>query len=400
MAVDVAAVLDLLARYGYLIVFGAALAEAVPLLGFLVPGQAVVILSGAVSATGKLDPFVLIGLVALAGVVGDAGTYYLGRHYGRDLIERYGERVGIRDRHLRRSDELFAKYGPFALVVMRFSFLTRAAGPMIAGITRMRQRVFWPINVLGAVAMGIAYIALGYFLGYSFEVLQQRVGRILAVALVAAVGVYVFYRVLRKFAPQFTREDRGLAYLGIGGAIAVGFLAKHVDDAGAANRVDRVEPALRGMVEPAMPALGVYDLVLSPILLGTLALAGLVLLAWRRRSPEAILVGLTIGGALLLASLLGLWLPGGLPDERTTMATAWLGVASYLAAVYGRWTGAGVATVGGFATTAALLARVGEGASPAAVVAGFLLAIAWLAICLLVLEFRLKRSLAGGSSST
>lgn len=382
---------ELLDRYGYLVVFLAALAEAVPLLGFLVPGQGFVIVAGALSAAGKLDPFVLVALVALAGVIGDAGTFYLGRHYGRDLIERFGPRVGIRERHLARSDELFRKYGPFALIIARFSFLTRAAGPMLAGVSRMKQRVFWPINVIGALAMGISYIALGYFLGVSFLLLQKTIGRILAVTLIVAVGVYVFYRVLRRFAPQFTREDLGLALLGAGGAVGVGVIAKHVDDLGAANALDAMQGGLAALLTPAAPALRLYDLALSPLLVGALAMAGLVLLAWRKRTPEAILVGLTIGGGLLLASLLSVWLPEGLPDERTAMATAWLGVASYLAAAQGRWTGVGVATVGGVATMAALLARAGGGAHVSGVLAGFLLAVAWLAVCLLVLEFRLKR---------
>lgn len=395
MAVDAAALAELLGRYGYLIVFLAAIAEAVPLLGFLVPGQAVVIVAGALSAGGNLDPLLLVALVALAGVIGDAGTFYLGRHYGRDLIERYGPRIGIRERHLARSDQLFQKYGPFALVIARFSFLTRAAGPMLAGVSRMRQRVFWPINVLGALAMAVAYIALGYFLGVSFLLLQARLGRILAVTLIVAIGVYAFYRVLRRFAPQFTREDRGLAYLGVGGAVGVGLLAKHVDDNAAANVADRVAPALREAAAPLGPAWEALDLVLSPAVVGVASLAGLAYLVWRQRPAEATLVGLTIGGALLLSGLLALWLPGGLPDERATMATAGLGVASYIAAVYGRWTGAAIAAVGGLSTTAALLARVWGGAAPSAAVAGFMLAIAWLAVCLLVLEFRVKRAPRG-----
>lgn len=399
MALDTVAIGELIERYGYLIVFVAALAEAVPLLGFLVPGQGFVILAGAVSAAGTLDPFVLAALVALAGVLGDAGTFYLGRRYGRDLIERYGPRIGIRERHLARSDQLFQKYGPFALIVMRFSFLTRAAGPMLAGVSRMRQRVFWPINVVGAVLMGASYIALGYFLGVSFLLLQKTIGRILAVTLLVAVGVYVFYRVLRKFAPQFTREDLGLALVGAGGAIGIGFLAKHVDDRGAANLVDPVGADLAETLAPAAPALGAYDAVLSPFLVGALAMASLGYLAWRQRVPEATLVGLTTGGALLLASVLSLWLPGSLPDARTAMATAGLGLASYLGAVYGRWTGAGVAVVGGIATTAALLARILGGATPSGALCGFLLAVAWLAICLLVLEFRLKRAPPASSTT-
>lgn len=407
MAVDVEGILVLLARYGYLIVFIAAVAEALPLLGWLVPGQAIIILAGALAAGGYLSLPILMVIAIPAGILGDAVGYYIGRRYGRSFIEKYGARVRITSRHLERSDLLFQKYGAFALVIARFSFLTRAVGPILAGMSRMRPSLFWVVNVIGAVAWSVAYTLLGFAFGVAFFEIQGRVGKILAWTLLAVIALYAFYRVLKRYAEQFTRDDLYIALVGVAGGATFGIIADRVQKLGAANPFDRHQQAYHEILAPAAPFFAVLDLLTWFPILGAIALGAFAYFFVHRRWWDATLVGMGVGGIILIVEILrpifrAALPPGagdGFPSASAATPLVLAGVVTYLiAARTTRRRGPVIAAlVGAAVATTAQLAGLAQGIeTPSSVFAGLALGIAWLSVTVLIVEFRLKRGGAGG----
>lgn len=402
MAENIDAILELISRYGYFIVFVAGLVEALPLLGWLVPGQAIIIIAGALAAAGYLELWALMVISVPAGIIGDALGYWIGRRYGRVLIEKYGARVKITSKHLEASDRLFAKYGPFALIVARFSFLTRAVGPILAGMSRMRARVFWPINVLGAIAWSVSYALLGFFFGFAFLQVQGIIGKILAWTLLGVVGLYVFYRVLKKYADQFTRDDLYIALAGVAGGAVFGLVADRVQKTGADNVIDEKLGALATLLAPAASFFSVVEILTSFVVVGAIALGAFLVFFARKRWWDATLVGLGVGGIIILVETLRpifrAALPPG-PGESFPSAVAatplvFVGVMTYLVATRSRrkrWPVL-VALAGGVVVGLAQVSRVAQGDEfPSAVVAGVALGVAWLSVTVLIVEFRLKR---------
>lgn len=401
---EVATVIALLERYGYLLVFLAGVAEALPLVGLLVPGQAVILLAGAVSASGHLNVWLVFVAAFPAGIIGDAVSYYIGRRHGRPLLERYGPRMAITERHLQRSEALFAKYGIFALILARFSFLTRGIGPMLAGISKMRQVVFWPLNIGGAFLWAAAYTMLGYFSGAAYFRVESILGRILTWTAVGVIGLYLLYRVLNKYAEHFTREDFYISLLGISGGTVFGVLADRVDKLGRLNHLDRIHAPLHDALQPARGVLAWLEPLGSYPAAGFIALGLLVWLAWRRRAWEAALCGLGIGGVLLLTETLRRvftrtlepeTVGGTFPGANAAVAVVLAGVVVYIFAYHARhvWQTLAVALGAGalaFAVGIAPIARLVE--FPTDVPAGFALGVTWLSVSILLVEFALKRA--------
>lgn len=399
---DISGIFALVIRYGYVIVAIASLAEALPIVGWLVPGQAVIIIAGAAAAAGYLDVRLLILIAIPAGIIGDAAGFYIGRRYGRTFLEKHGARLRIGPRHLERSDELFAKYGVFALIIARFSFLTRAVGPILAGMSKMRNRVFWPINVIGALLWAGAYSLLGYSLGFGFLALQAEIGKILAYTVLAVVALYVFYRVLKRYASQFTRDDLYIVLVGGSAGALFGVLADRIQDLGGSNSLDVNASAFTAIFAPAAPAFRVIEAATSFPVLGGLSLLALVFLFVKKRWWEATLVGLGVGGIIILVETLrpifGDLLPPGpgdsFPSASAAIPLVLAGVTTYLVA----WRaddprgGMGTAIGGAVIAALALFARLAQGdESPSSVLAGLALGTAWLCVTVLVVEFRLKR---------
>lgn len=394
----------LLERYGYLIVFFAALAEAFPFLSILVPGQAIIIAAGAFAALGHLSIAWVILLAIPAGILGDFVGFTVGRRYGRSVLERYGPRFRIGPKHLAASDRMFEKYGAFALVLFRFSFLTRPVGPLLAGMSAMKRRVFWVFNIVGAVLWAVAYSLLGYFFGVAFLELEGVIGRVLTWTVVGIVGIFLLYRFFKRYADQFTRDDLYLAIMGAATGAGFGIIADRVARRGVENFLDRHAGAFVDLLGGAGLLWRAMEFLASFELLGVVALGALGFLAMRRLVWEAALVGIAVGGAILIVQVLqplfARIVPadaaeGGFPSSFAAVSLVAGGVAAYLLASHTRRARGPVAVAvgAGLFSFLAAFARVAQGTElPSAALGGMMLGGTWLAIAILFVEFGLKRT--------
>ncbi|HEV8585776.1 MAG TPA: DedA family protein [Methylomirabilota bacterium] len=179
---------------------GAAL-ESAAFLGFLVPGETIVILGGVLASIGVLAlPQTLV--VAVSGaIIGDNVGYYLGRRLGRPWLERHPRLAASHGGVVARVDELFARHGGKAILIGRFVGFLRALAPFVAGASHMRYRTFVVYNAIGATAWGVAFVLLGYFLGESWPVVEKWLGRAgLVLGALAIIATWLWLRRRRKSA--------------------------------------------------------------------------------------------------------------------------------------------------------------------------------------------------------
>ena len=176
----------------YVVVTLLVLVEDALFVGFLVPAETAVVLGGVAAEQGRVDVWVLGGLVVAAAVIGDSLGYELGRRVGpRLLASRIAQkrRAGIDSAR----DTLARRGGPAVLLARLTAFL-RAVTPALAGVARMRYRTFLTWNAIGGVVWGVGVVLLGYLAGASWETVAATVGRTGAVvaAVVVVLGVVVW----------------------------------------------------------------------------------------------------------------------------------------------------------------------------------------------------------------
>jgi len=201
--------LDLVTRLGdwsYLIIFGAAMLECAAFAGLLVPGESLVLASGFFAHQGILELDAVIAAVALGAVAGDNIGYLLGARLGRDWLLKKGSRFGLRKKRLAQVDAFFQRQGPRAVFIGRFIGFARALVPFVAGASGMSYRRFVVADALGAGLWTVAFVALGYVLGASWQMAEKwisRSGLVLgAVLLLGAVWLWLRHRRRRAETPQ------------------------------------------------------------------------------------------------------------------------------------------------------------------------------------------------------
>ncbi len=160
------------------------------------PGETALVLAAVLASQGKLQIWLVLAIGISSAIIGDNLGYWLGRRFGRDVLEsERGPWHQHRIRAIGAGDRFFAKHGSKAVFLGRWIALVRLTAAWLAGINEMRFAEFFLWNALGAVTWGLSFGLVGYFAGQTAADAITQFGVYAFIALaVLAVGGYVLYR--------------------------------------------------------------------------------------------------------------------------------------------------------------------------------------------------------------
>lgn len=148
-------------------------AETGLLIGFLLPGDTLLIISGLLSHSSDVAPHGVFGisvwwvalLIALAAFLGGEMGYYIGHKGGPAVFERKESGLFSR-KNVERTNAFFAKYGGLTVVIARFVPIVRTFAPVAAGVGHMPWRRYSLYNLIGALLWGFGLTMGGYVIGF------------------------------------------------------------------------------------------------------------------------------------------------------------------------------------------------------------------------------------------
>ncbi|HUE08744.1 MAG TPA: DedA family protein [Acidimicrobiales bacterium] len=182
----------------YLLVGLLVAAEASIMLGFIFPGETAVILGGVVASKGRVSLTDMAIVVVGCAIVGDSIGYWVGDKWGDKILRL--PLLRKRQRGVNTALEQLRKRGALFVFVGRFTAFFRAVIPGLAGLSKMRYRVFLPANAAGGLCWGVLFLLLGYFVGQAIE-------RAAGIASYVLLGIIVLFVVV-LFIRHRVREKR------------------------------------------------------------------------------------------------------------------------------------------------------------------------------------------------
>jgi membrane protein DedA with SNARE-associated domain len=189
------ALLSLIGRHGYILVFVIVFAEAA---GLPVPAAIALVAGGAAAAAGLLSVARLLLLAVLAMLIGDTLLFVLGRYMGWSLLGFLCKLSVNPETCILRSAESFYKRGKATLLFAKFIPGINTMAPPLAGSMKMPLDVFLRLDLLGAALYASVYIAIGFlFRDFMVSLVHgfQAAGRAVeAVTIIAIIG-YAIYRI-------------------------------------------------------------------------------------------------------------------------------------------------------------------------------------------------------------
>jgi membrane protein DedA with SNARE-associated domain len=197
---------DVLARYGYVVVFGWVFAEQI---GLPMPAMPVLLAAGAVAGTGRLSLILVVTLATIASLVSDVIWYWIGRVRGSRVLGWLCRIALEPDSCVRRTEETFSRRGARSLLIAKFVPGFSTAAPPLAGVVHMPFFRFVVFTGVGGLIWAGAFIALGWTFSHQLELVASyamRLGRGLVGLLVAAFAAYVGWKYIAR--RRFLRQIR------------------------------------------------------------------------------------------------------------------------------------------------------------------------------------------------
>jgi membrane-associated protein len=157
-------ILETYGGWTYLLLFAIIFCETGLVVTPFLPGDSLLFAAGAFAAVGALSPWVLLGVLIAAAVLGDTVNYWVGHFLGPRLLAMKRFRP-IKPKHLAYTHEFFEKYGGKTIVIARFVPIVRTLAPFVAGLGRMGYRRFMSFNVVGGAGWVTICVMAGYLFG-------------------------------------------------------------------------------------------------------------------------------------------------------------------------------------------------------------------------------------------
>ena len=143
----------------YLTLFLAALLEAVPIVGAVIPGSTIIFALSALVPGGELKlGWVLLAAIAGA-LLGDGSAFLLGYREQREILKAWP--LSNYPRLVSQSEAFFNRWGTLAVFFARFVPPIRAFVPITAGALGMAPPVFYAVNIPAVLLWAPAHVLPG-----------------------------------------------------------------------------------------------------------------------------------------------------------------------------------------------------------------------------------------------
>ncbi|MGC4192388.1 MAG: DedA family protein [Thermomicrobiales bacterium] len=162
-----------------------------------IPSEAVLPLAGFLTGQGRMNFVGAVIASTLGAVVGALALYAIGYWFGdarlRWLVRKYGRILGVSEADLDKANAWFDKHEGLAVLICRVVPIVRSLISIPAGIRRMTLLPFIGYTTLGAGVWNSILIGAGWALGDNWEEVEQYVGYLQYVVIVAVAAAVVFW---------------------------------------------------------------------------------------------------------------------------------------------------------------------------------------------------------------
>jgi membrane-associated protein len=149
---------------GLVLIAAVIFAESGMMIGFLFPGDTLLLSAGVLAAGGTLSLPLTIIVISIAAILGDNVGYHIGRHVGRRLFSK-ADGIVFRHEYIMRAEAFYKKHGSKTMLVAHFVPVVRSFAPVAAGAAKMPLSQFMIFDAIGDIAWSVAITCFGFFVG-------------------------------------------------------------------------------------------------------------------------------------------------------------------------------------------------------------------------------------------
>ncbi len=171
-------------------------AETGLLIGFFLPGDSLIFISGMICVSKPellgVNIYILITSLSLAAILGNIAGYWFGYKVGPALFKRKDSLI-FKKSYLVITQNFYNINGGKTLILGRFLPIIRTFAPILAGVIRIDFKKFMLYNLVGAIAWIGLLAGLGYYFGTNTWVQNNIRYIVIALIITTLIPILIGY---------------------------------------------------------------------------------------------------------------------------------------------------------------------------------------------------------------
>jgi len=168
-------------------------------IGFPFPEDTTLILCGFLISHKVISPVIALIVVYSGILISDFFLYFVGKKYGRAIIEQKRFRKFLTSEKISALEDKFRKRGIIVILLGRHLVVLRAQIFLVAGIMRMSALKFFIADAVTSIFTIALMVGAGYMGGYSLQVVKRDITKIEHMAVLLLIISVVIYLLIRYF---------------------------------------------------------------------------------------------------------------------------------------------------------------------------------------------------------
>jgi membrane protein DedA with SNARE-associated domain/rhodanese-related sulfurtransferase len=191
--------IELVQVYGLWMIFVITLLQSI---GLPLPSFAILIVTAAVRPPDMLVIILLVLAGASGSLIGDILLYFAGKKFGTSILGRLCKISLSPDSCVKSSGDIFKRFGPPALTLMKFVPGLSTIAPVVAGVYGMSIFSFVAFSIIAASVYTLAAVSLGVYFRHEISGLLATLtqyGQMGLVLIITAFSLYLLIKWLRRY---------------------------------------------------------------------------------------------------------------------------------------------------------------------------------------------------------
>ena len=159
------------------------------------PSDVIIVLEGYLTTVGSNYSFFSVFSVSVLGsVVGSFIVYWFGYKKGSEVLRYKIVLKYINEKHIKRSEKVFHRYGKYGLIISKFIPGTSSIMVLFSGVFKVKRRVYFPYIIFSIFLQQFIYLLIGRIIGHNVEQVKNffSIFNLVAVIVIAALAILVF----------------------------------------------------------------------------------------------------------------------------------------------------------------------------------------------------------------
>ncbi|ACL75105.1 DedA family protein [Ruminiclostridium cellulolyticum] len=167
------------------------------------PSDVIIVFEGYLTTLGGQFHFIPVMINSILGsLIGSILVYWFGYKKGNEVLRYKIVLKYIDEKHIKRSEKVFHKYGKYGLILSKFIPGTSTIMVLFSGVFRVEKKVCFSYVMISIILQQLVYLLIGRLIGNNIDAVNRFLSyfNIFSVAILACFVIvgFVLYKVKKS----------------------------------------------------------------------------------------------------------------------------------------------------------------------------------------------------------